>query len=83
MGSTLPLMIITVELLEWNSSDSGCSKPMLTAVGIRRADHATLSIRKFGTNFADNRRSLGRYRLRTKAAAHYNYPTNMRFVCNK
>jgi hypothetical protein len=29
--------------------------------GIRCADHATPSIRKSDTNFADKRRSLGRY----------------------
>jgi hypothetical protein len=33
----------------------------LTAVGILCADHATPSTRKVGTNFADMRRSLGRY----------------------
>jgi hypothetical protein len=33
----------------------------ITAVGIRRADHVALSIRKFGTNFADKRWSLSRY----------------------
>jgi hypothetical protein len=49
---------ITEELLEWRSSGSGSRKPRLTAAGIRRADHATPSIRKFGTNFADKRRSL-------------------------
>jgi hypothetical protein len=36
-------------------------KPRLTAVGIRCADYVTPSIRKVGTNFADKRRSLGRY----------------------
>jgi hypothetical protein len=30
-------------------------------VGIRHADHVAPSIRKFGTNFADKQRSLGRY----------------------
>jgi hypothetical protein len=30
-------------------------------MGIRCADHATPSIRKFGSNFVDNRLSLGRY----------------------
>jgi hypothetical protein len=29
------------ELLEWKSSGSGSRKPILTAVGIRCADHAT------------------------------------------
>jgi hypothetical protein len=34
---------------------------LYTAVGIRHSDHMASSIRKFGTNFADKRRSLGRY----------------------
>jgi hypothetical protein len=54
-------MNIIEELLEWKSSVSRSRKLRLTAVGIRCADHATLSIRKVGTNFADLRRSLGRY----------------------
>jgi hypothetical protein len=36
-------------------------KSEITAVGIRHADHVAPSIRKFGTNFTDKRRSLGRY----------------------
>jgi hypothetical protein len=36
-------------------------KTEITAVGIRHADHVAPSIRKFGDNFADKRRSLGRY----------------------
>jgi hypothetical protein len=40
---------------------SGSRKSILTAVGIRCADHATPSICKFGTNFADMRLSLSRY----------------------
>jgi hypothetical protein len=36
-------------------------KLWLTAVGIRCADHATPFFRKFVTNFADKRLSLGRY----------------------
>jgi hypothetical protein len=32
-----------------------------TTVGIRHADHVALPISKFGTNFADKRRSLGWY----------------------
>jgi hypothetical protein len=55
------LMSIIEELLEWKSSGSGSRKPRLTAVGIRCADHATLSIRTVGTNFADKWRSPGRY----------------------
>jgi hypothetical protein len=42
-GSTQPS---EDELLEWKSSGSGSIKPILTAVGIRCADHATPSIRK-------------------------------------
>jgi hypothetical protein len=34
-----------------------------TAVGIRRADHTTLSICKSESNFTDKWRSLGRYSL--------------------
>jgi hypothetical protein len=41
-------------------------KTELTARGIRCADHATPSIRKVGTNFANKRRSVGIVRLRTK-----------------
>jgi hypothetical protein len=33
-------------------------KPRLTALGIRCADHAMPSILKFGTNFANKRRSV-------------------------
>jgi hypothetical protein len=40
---------------------SGSRKQRLTVVGIRYAEHATSSIRKVGTDFADKRRSLGRY----------------------
>jgi hypothetical protein len=57
----LNLVRITEELLECKSSGSGSRKPRLTAVGIRCADNATPSIRKVGKNFADMRRSLGRY----------------------
>jgi hypothetical protein len=31
------------------------------AVGIRGTDHATLSIRKFGVNYTQKRRQIGRY----------------------
>jgi hypothetical protein len=57
----LSLVKITEELLEWKSSGFWSGKPRLKAVGIRCADHATSSIRKVVTNFADMRRSLGRY----------------------
>jgi hypothetical protein len=42
----LSLLRIAEELLEWISSSSGSSRPRLTAVGIRCADHAASSIRK-------------------------------------
>jgi hypothetical protein len=58
----LSLVRIPEELLEWKSSGSGSRKSGLTAVGIRCADHATPSIRK-SWDFADIRRSLGRYSL--------------------
>jgi hypothetical protein len=40
----LSLVRITVELLEWKNSGFGFTKPRLTAVGIRRADHVTEAI---------------------------------------
>jgi hypothetical protein len=45
-GGPLSLMSITEDLLEWKSSRSGSRKSRLTAMGIRCADHATLSLRK-------------------------------------
>jgi hypothetical protein len=60
---SLSLVGITEELLEWKSSGSGSRKSRLTTMGICCADHATSSIRKFGTNFHDKRRSLGWYSL--------------------
>jgi hypothetical protein len=42
----LNLVSITEALLEWKSRGSGSRKPILTAVGIRYAYHATPSIRK-------------------------------------
>jgi hypothetical protein len=42
----LSLVSITEELLEWKSSGSGSRKVRLTALEIRYAVHATLSIRK-------------------------------------
>jgi hypothetical protein len=63
----LSLVRITEEVLEWRNSGSGSRKSRLTAAWIRFADQATPSI-QVGTNFADMRRSLGRYSsLRTKA----------------
>jgi hypothetical protein len=44
----LSLVSIIEELLEWKSSGSVSRKSGLTAVGIRYADHATLSARKSG-----------------------------------
>jgi hypothetical protein len=41
----LNLVNITEVLLEWKSSGSGSRNSRLTAVGIRRTDHATPSIR--------------------------------------
>jgi hypothetical protein len=65
---------ITEELLEWKSRGSGFRKPRLTAVGICCADHATHSMRKFGTNFADTRPSLGRYSsLADKKATEFSF----------
>jgi hypothetical protein len=46
------------ELHEWKSSGSDLEKPRLMAVGIRCADHPLPA--KVG-DFADKRRSLGRY----------------------
>jgi hypothetical protein len=60
----LSLMSITEELLEWKSSGSRSRKLRLTAVGIRCTDHSKHPLSaKVGTNFADKRRSLGRYSL--------------------
>jgi hypothetical protein len=42
----LSLLRIIEELLEWKSSGSVSTKSRLTAVGFRRADHATPSIYK-------------------------------------
>jgi hypothetical protein len=42
----LSLVRLTEELLEWKSSNSGCRKPRLTAVGIRWGDHAIPFIRR-------------------------------------
>jgi hypothetical protein len=57
----LSLVSTTEELFERKSSGSGLETD-ITAVGIRRIDHATpLYPQKADTNFADKRRSLGWY----------------------
>jgi hypothetical protein len=57
-----PLSLVSTieELLDRKSSGFGIETDN-TDVGIRCADHATPSIHKVGTDFADYRRSLGRY----------------------
>jgi hypothetical protein len=49
------------ELLGRNNKNSGLGKPRLQPYRIHRADYEHPSIRKVGTNFADKRRSFGRY----------------------
>jgi hypothetical protein len=57
----LSLVSTIVELLERKSNGSGLETEN-TAVGIHQADHVTPPLSaKFDTNFADKRRSLGRY----------------------
>jgi hypothetical protein len=51
--------------IPWSRNNYPCydirsRKPKSTAVGIRRADHATLSVRQ-SWHYADKRRSLSRY----------------------
>jgi hypothetical protein len=64
----LSLASITEELLEWKSSGFGSRKLRLTAVGIRCADHVTLSnLQKLALTSATSGGSLvGIVRLRTK-----------------
>jgi hypothetical protein len=58
-----PLSLVSTieELLERKSSGSGLESRENTAVGIRHAYHVAPSIHKSCTNFADKRRSFGRY----------------------
>jgi hypothetical protein len=56
----LSLVSTTEELLDRNVA-APVYKTENTAAGIRHDDHVAPSIRKFGTNVADKRRSLGRY----------------------
>jgi hypothetical protein len=74
----LSLVIITEEVLEWKSSCYGSTNTRLTVVGIRCADHATLSIRKklALTSPISNGRSVGIVRLRTKATEFSFYRLN-------
>jgi hypothetical protein len=58
--SPLSLVSVTEELIEWKSSGFRSRKPRLTVMEICCADHSAPSIRRICTNFADNRRSLGR-----------------------
>jgi hypothetical protein len=50
-----------IEELHERKSSGSCLEIRDMAVGIRHAGHMAPYIRKVGTNFADKRRSLGRY----------------------
>jgi hypothetical protein len=58
--SPLSLVRISGELLEWKISGPVSIKSRPTAMGIRCADHATSSISKFSSNFANKRLSRRR-----------------------
>jgi hypothetical protein len=57
----LSLANTTEELFEKKNVAAPVKKTEIMAVEIRHDDHVAPSIRKFGTNSADKRRSLGRY----------------------
>jgi hypothetical protein len=59
--SPFNLVSTTKELLGRESSGFDLENREYGAVGTYRADHATHLSAKFGTNFVDKRRSLGRY----------------------
>jgi hypothetical protein len=57
----LSLVRVTEELLEWKSSGSGQENRINGRGNPLRWPRDTLYPQKIGTNFADKRRSLGRY----------------------